>query len=158
MISFIIPDYNEEIELSSTLTAIRDAASGGTQPCEIIVVDDASTDATPAIAEQAGARVLSIRRRQIAAARNAGAHAAQGGISVLHRCRHADRGLEFPRVVNGRVDIGSFEVQATPTPTPTPTATATAAPTPTPTPTPTATATPRATPTSRVRPTPAPRP
>jgi predicted outer membrane repeat protein len=29
------------------------------------------------------------------------------------------RGPGFPRVVNGRIDIGSFEVQATPTPTPT---------------------------------------
>jgi glycosyltransferase involved in cell wall biosynthesis len=47
-------------------------------PCEIIVVNDASTDATPEIAEQAGARVVSIQRRQIAAARNAGARAVQG--------------------------------------------------------------------------------
>jgi glycosyltransferase involved in cell wall biosynthesis len=78
MISFVIPAYNEELELSSTLAAIRAAASGATQPCEIIVVDDASTDATPEIAEQYGARVLSIQRRQIAAARNAGVRVARG--------------------------------------------------------------------------------
>jgi glycosyltransferase involved in cell wall biosynthesis len=78
MISFIVPAYNEEAELSSTLAAIRTAASGAARPFEIIVVDDASTDATPDIAEQAGARVVSINRRQIAAARNAGARAAQG--------------------------------------------------------------------------------
>ena len=78
MISFIVPAYNEELELTSTLEAIRAAASGATPPFEIIVVDDASTDATPEIAKQAGARVVSIHRRQIAAARNAGAHAAQG--------------------------------------------------------------------------------
>jgi hypothetical protein len=30
------------------------------------------------------------------------------------------RGPGHPRVVNGRIDIGSFEVQITPTPTPTP--------------------------------------
>ena len=30
------------------------------------------------------------------------------------------RGPGYPRVVNGRIDIGSFEVQITPTPTPTP--------------------------------------
>jgi glycosyltransferase involved in cell wall biosynthesis len=64
--------------LSSTLAAIRCAASGVSHPFEIIVVDDASTDATPKIAEQAGARVVSINRRQIAAARNAGARAARG--------------------------------------------------------------------------------
>src|SRR6266487_4663432 len=78
MISFIVPAYNEELELSSTLAAIRAATSGLSQPFEFIVVDDASTDATPEIAEQAGARVVSINRRQIAAARNAGARAARG--------------------------------------------------------------------------------
>ena len=78
MISFIVPAYNEEHELSETLTAIQDAASGATQPYEIIVVDDASTDATPKIASDAGAKVIPINRRQIAAARNAGARAAQG--------------------------------------------------------------------------------
>jgi glycosyltransferase involved in cell wall biosynthesis len=78
MISFIVPAYNEELELTSTLEAIRAAVSGAALPWEIIVVDDASTDATPEIAEQAGARVVSIHRRQIAAARNAGARAAQG--------------------------------------------------------------------------------
>src|SRR6266480_712919 len=78
MISFIVPSYNEETELPSTLAAIRAVASSAAQPFEIIVVDDASTDATPEIAEQAGARVVSIHRRQIAAARNAGASAARG--------------------------------------------------------------------------------
>jgi glycosyltransferase involved in cell wall biosynthesis len=77
VISFIIPAYNEELELSSTLAAIRAAASGAAQPCEVIVVDDGSTDATPEIAAGAGARVVSIHRRQIAAARNAGARAAK---------------------------------------------------------------------------------
>src|SRR5206468_1730823 len=63
------------------------------------------------------------------------------------------RGPGYPRVVNNRIDKGSFEVQAggTPTPTPTatpaPTATATATATRTPTPTPTATATATRTPT-----------
>jgi len=53
------------------------------------------------------------------------------------------RGPGFDRVVNGRIDIGSFEVQAEGTPTPTPT------PTP---------CTGRCEPTPRPRPTPAPRP
>jgi hypothetical protein len=85
------------------------------------------------------------------------------------------RGPGFDRVVNGRIDKGSFEVQGPmPTPSPTPTATptstptASATPTFTPTATPTATSTvtstPRPTPTARpsavprARPTPAPRP
>src|SRR5260370_30687427 len=78
MISFVIPAYNEELELSATIAAIHTAASGAAQPCEVIVVDDASTDATPGIASHAGAKVIRIDRRQIAAARNAGARAAQG--------------------------------------------------------------------------------
>ncbi len=78
MISFIIPAYNEELELSATLAEISAAASGTVESYEIIVVDDASTDATPEIALQAGAQVISIHRRQIAAARNAGARAARG--------------------------------------------------------------------------------
>src|SRR5437016_12875987 len=78
MISFIVPAYNEELELSSTLAAIRASVSGAGQACEIVVVDDASTDATAKVAAAAGARVISINRRQIAAARNAGARAARG--------------------------------------------------------------------------------
>jgi glycosyltransferase involved in cell wall biosynthesis len=78
MISFIVPAYNEEHELSDTLGAIREATSGAARPYEIIVVDDASTDATPEIASGAGATVIPIDRRQIAAARNAGGRAAQG--------------------------------------------------------------------------------
>ena len=78
MISFIVPAYNEEHELSNTLAAIRTAASGAGQPYEIIVVDDASTDATGKIASVAGAKVIRINRRQIAASRNAGGRAAQG--------------------------------------------------------------------------------
>jgi Chlamydia polymorphic membrane protein (Chlamydia_PMP) repeat len=56
------------------------------------------------------------------------------------------RGPDFFRVRNGRIDIGSFEVQVGSTPTPTPP--------PTPTPTPRATPTPRSRPTPRHRPTP----
>jgi glycosyltransferase involved in cell wall biosynthesis len=78
MISFIVPAYNEEHELADTLAAIREAASGATQPYEIIVVDDASTDATPTIASHAGAKVIPINRRHIAASRNAGACNSRG--------------------------------------------------------------------------------
>jgi glycosyltransferase involved in cell wall biosynthesis len=77
MLSFIVPAYNEEHELSDSLSAIRQAASG-VASYEIIVIDDASTDATAEIASRAGAKVIRIDRRQIAAARNAGGHAAQG--------------------------------------------------------------------------------
>jgi glycosyltransferase involved in cell wall biosynthesis len=80
MISFIVPAYNEELELPSTIAAIRAAAESAHQAYEIIVVDDASTDATTKVAAEANAQIVSINRRQIAAARNAGARAAHGQI------------------------------------------------------------------------------
>jgi glycosyltransferase involved in cell wall biosynthesis len=80
MISFIVPAYNEELELPSTIAAIRAAAESAHQEYEIIVVDDASTDATTKVAADGNAEVVSINRRQIAAARNAGARAAHGQI------------------------------------------------------------------------------
>lgn len=80
MISFIVPAYNEEYELPATLRALRAAAETAEQPYEIIVVDDASDDGTSRIAQEFEARVVSVRLRQIAAVRNAGARAAAGDI------------------------------------------------------------------------------
>jgi GT2 family glycosyltransferase len=80
MLSFIIPAYNEEFELPRTIAAVRNAADSVGEPYEVIVADDGSTDATPRIAEAAGAVLVQIQRRQIAAARNAGARTAQGDI------------------------------------------------------------------------------
>ena len=88
MLSFIVPAFNEELELPATIAAIRDAAQdrpASAEPTagrqyEIIVVDDASTDATARVARDAGAQVVPISRRQIAAARNAGARVARGDV------------------------------------------------------------------------------
>ena len=87
-LSFIIPAYNEELELPATIEAIRKAAEDRSaegrirrgKHYEIIVVDDASSDETSDIARNAGTQVVRINRRQIAAARNAGARAAKGKI------------------------------------------------------------------------------
>jgi glycosyltransferase involved in cell wall biosynthesis len=78
VLSFIVPAYNEELELPATIAAICLAAKN--RQYEIVVVDDASTDATANVARDAGAKVVSINRRQIAAARTAGANAARGDI------------------------------------------------------------------------------
>lgn len=81
--SFVVPAHNEEHELPATLRAIRAAAHATRESYEIIVVDDASTDATAEIARAAGVRVISINRRQIAAARNAGGRAARGDVLIF---------------------------------------------------------------------------
>ena len=78
MISFVIPAHNEERLLGSTLVALHAAAHAVGEPYELIVVDDDSTDTTPVVAQRHGARIVAVRHRQIAAARNAGAVAALG--------------------------------------------------------------------------------
>jgi len=83
MITFIIPAHNEELLIGRTISALHTAAGAVNEPYEIIVVDDASTDATTAVAARCGARVLSVQYRQIAAARNAGAAHAQGDLLVF---------------------------------------------------------------------------
>jgi glycosyltransferase involved in cell wall biosynthesis len=79
MISFIVPAHNEQACLGRTLQAIHDSARVVGQPYEIIVVDDASTDVTVEIARQHNAIVVPVNHRQIAATRNSGGRAANGG-------------------------------------------------------------------------------
>src|ERR1700744_5097875 len=78
MISFIIPAHNEEQLLGRTLTVVERVGRTTGETFEILVADDASTDRTPEIARHHGARVVSVRCRQIAAVRNAGARVAKG--------------------------------------------------------------------------------
>jgi len=78
VISFIVPAHNEQACLGRTLQAIHESASTVGQRYEIIVVDDASTDATAEIARQHKATVVPVNHRQIAATRNSGARAARG--------------------------------------------------------------------------------
>lgn len=80
-ISFVIPAHNEQALLPRTLASIHVAAAGF--PYEIVVANDASTDGTAACARAAGARVVDVNHRQIAATRNAGARAAQGDVFVF---------------------------------------------------------------------------
>ena len=79
-LSFVVPAHNEEHELPASLRALRTAADASGQTYEVLVVDDASTDATAALAQQFGARVIPVNHRQIAAVRTAGARAARGEI------------------------------------------------------------------------------
>src|SRR5438034_10391527 len=53
------------------------------EPYEVIVVDDASNNATPRIAEQMGARTIRVEHRKISAVRNSGAHAASGDVFIF---------------------------------------------------------------------------
>ena len=76
--SLIVPAHNEAFEIGDALTGVFAAAQAVNLPFEVIVVNDASTDATGAIARGAGARVIDVDKRHIAAVRNAGAREARG--------------------------------------------------------------------------------
>ena len=77
-LSIIIPAFNEAALIGSTVRACAAAGAAVGGGHEVIVVDDDSTDDTAALAEAAGARVVHVAHRQIAATRNAGAAAARG--------------------------------------------------------------------------------
>src|SRR6266516_7863455 len=80
MISFIVPAHNEELWIGKCLASIRTTMEKLAEPYEVIVVDDASTDSTPRIAQQMGVRPLRVEHRKISAVRNAGARAACGEV------------------------------------------------------------------------------
>jgi glycosyltransferase involved in cell wall biosynthesis len=83
MISFIIPAHNEARLIGGTIEALHAAARACGEPYEIVAVDDDSTDATTDAARHAGARVVAVKARQIAAVRNAGAQEARGNRFVF---------------------------------------------------------------------------
>ena len=80
MISFIVPAHNEAAWVGRCVSAIRNGAESLGEPHELIVVDDASSDATASIAREQGAKVVRVEHRQIAATRNTGARQAHGDI------------------------------------------------------------------------------
>jgi glycosyltransferase involved in cell wall biosynthesis len=80
LVSFIIPAHDEAAHVAATIRAIRRAAQNVGVAYEVIVADDASADGTARIAADLGARVVVLDRRQIAAARNAGARASAGDV------------------------------------------------------------------------------
>ena len=78
MLSFVVPAHNESQMIGETVRRLHEAGAAAGEPYEIVVVDDASTDDTAALAVRAGARVVHADVRHIAAARNIGARAAGG--------------------------------------------------------------------------------
>jgi len=80
-VSIVIPAYNEERLLASTLECVREACAPWHHrqwSTEWVVCNNNSSDKTAEIAETMGARVVHEPVNQIARARNTGARAAQG--------------------------------------------------------------------------------
>jgi glycosyltransferase involved in cell wall biosynthesis len=80
-LAVVIPAFNEEKYLGETLRAIGPAATD--LACEIIVVDNKSTDKTAEIARNFGAKVVSETERNIAKVRNTGAKNADGDVLIF---------------------------------------------------------------------------
>jgi glycosyltransferase involved in cell wall biosynthesis len=87
----VIPAWNEAARLPRLLDSVAVARARFAGRVEVIVADNGSTDATAAIAAAAGARVVTVEKRCIAASRNGGAAVATAPIlafvdadSVLH--------------------------------------------------------------------------
>ena len=83
LISFIVPAYNEEVMIGATLRTLCASARALGEPFELIVVDDASTDATADIGRAHGANIVEVNLHRISAVRNAGARAAKGDLVVF---------------------------------------------------------------------------
>jgi glycosyltransferase involved in cell wall biosynthesis len=59
MISVVIPAFNEQDSIASTVESVRTTLDGAALgPYEVVVVDDGSSDATARLAADAGARVV----------------------------------------------------------------------------------------------------
>ncbi|MCF4994835.1 glycosyltransferase [Pseudomonas syringae] len=77
-ISIVIPMFNEARHIGRTLLSAQKAAHAADLECELIVVDNGSTDQGPYIARQFGAQVLVQPGVHIGALRNLGAAVARG--------------------------------------------------------------------------------
>lgn len=121
MLSVVIPVFNEQEWIARSLTALRAALDNACWTAQVIVVDDGSTDGTPArLAELAGPLGLDVVRQENRgrfAARCAGLDAARGEQVLLldSRVVVSPNALSYlweqlgahyeRRVWNGHVDI-----------------------------------------------------
>lgn len=81
-LSFIIPAFNEEANISSTIKHIKMYAPSDIEH-EIIVVDHGSTDGTVELARKNGAHVLNVQGGTIAGLRNHGVKNSSGDILIF---------------------------------------------------------------------------
>jgi glycosyltransferase involved in cell wall biosynthesis len=79
-VSVVVAAYEEEEHIGRLLASLRRQTL---PPAEVIVADDGSRDATAAVAESAGAKVLRLPHRGPGLARNHAARAAAGDVLVF---------------------------------------------------------------------------
>ena len=82
--TILLPAHNEEPSVRQVINDVRRVLSDVPFVCEILVIDDGSTDRTAAVAAESGARVLRHHRRKGAgAAVKTGILEARGDLLLL---------------------------------------------------------------------------
>jgi len=82
--TILLPAHNEEQSVRKVVDEVRRALSGVSFACEILVIDDDSTDRTAAVSAESGARVVHHHRRKGAgAAVKTGILEARGDLLLL---------------------------------------------------------------------------
>ncbi len=82
-VSFVLPCLDEAETLAACIAEARRCIDAHGLSAEIIVADNGSRDGSPAIASQAGARVVTVLQRGYGAALIAGFEAARGRLLVM---------------------------------------------------------------------------
>ena len=113
LVSIIIPTYNEAAALPALLRHLRQVGAHLEASVEIIVADGQSTDATRALAQAAGARVLACPTKGRAAQLNHGArHAAGSILYFLHADTYPPAGFldDIRRAVGAGYGCGCYRL------------------------------------------------
>ncbi len=105
LLSFVIPVRDDAARLERCLASIR-ACAGSSHDVEVVVVDNGSADASPAVARAAGARVLARPGLAVAELRNAGAALATGSILAFVDADHEIAGGWIDAAVETLADPG----------------------------------------------------
>ena len=118
--SIVIPAFNEEKLLPETLSRIRAAMAAVAGECELIVVDNESTDRTSEIARTFSATVVTESVKNIGAIRNNGARQSSGDVLLFFDADTfipetllavIEKEMQDPKCLGGAVDVdyGEFD-------------------------------------------------